>query len=49
MQGRPTVIKLFAPVIEESVLALMDVIDDKLRQGAREFLLLQTGNSTRGG
>ncbi len=40
MQEKPTVIKFFAPVIEETVNALMTTIDDKMRQGAREFSLL---------
>lgn len=40
MRGKPTVIKFFAPVVEEPVLALINLVDDKIRQGAREFLLL---------
>jgi hypothetical protein len=40
MQGTPTVIKFFAPVVEETVNALMNVVDNKIRQGVREFILL---------
>ena len=40
MQGKPTVIKFFAPVLDETVHALINVVDEKLRQGAREFILL---------
>lgn len=40
MQGQPTVIKFFAPVVEETIQALLDTVDDKMRQGAREFILL---------
>lgn len=40
MQGKPTVIKFFAPIQEETVQALIDIVDDKIRQGAREFTLL---------
>ncbi|MGE0826651.1 MAG: ClpP family protease [Candidatus Binatia bacterium] len=40
MQGKPTVIKFFAPVIEETVQTLLSVIDDKMRHGATEFVLL---------
>lgn len=40
MQGKPTVIKFFAPVLEETIHALLNVVDDKMRQGAREFILL---------
>jgi ATP-dependent Clp protease protease subunit len=40
MQGKPTVLKFFAPVLEETVHTLINVVDDKMRQGAREFTLL---------
>lgn len=40
MQGKPTVIRFFAPVVEETVLALINIVDEKMRQGAREFVLL---------
>lgn len=40
MQGKPTVIRFFAPVIEETVYALINIVDDKMRQGAQEFVLL---------
>jgi len=40
MQGKPTVIKFFAPVIDETVNSLINAVDEKIRQGAREFILL---------
>jgi ATP-dependent protease ClpP protease subunit len=40
MHGQPTVIKFFAPVIEETIHPLLETIDAKMRQGAREFVLL---------
>lgn len=40
MSKLPTVIKFYAPVIDGSVNGLMDVIDQKMRQGQREFILL---------
>jgi ATP-dependent protease ClpP protease subunit len=40
MQGKPTVIRFFAPVLEDTVHALINIVDEKLRQGAREFILL---------
>lgn len=40
MQGKPTVIRFFAPVVEETVLALINIVDEKMQQGAREFVLL---------
>lgn len=40
MQGKPTVLKFFAPVLEETVYALINTVDEKIRQGAREFTLL---------
>ena len=40
MLGKPTVIKFFAPVIEETIYPLLETIDDKMRHGAREFVLL---------
>ena len=40
MSKLPTVIKFYAPVIDGSVNGLMEVIDQKMRQGQREFILL---------
>ncbi|MGE0679359.1 MAG: hypothetical protein AB7P69_00395 [Candidatus Binatia bacterium] len=40
MQGKPTVLKFFAPVLEETVHALINTVDDKMQQGAWEFTLL---------
>ncbi len=40
MQGKPTVIKFFAPVIDETVNVLINTVDEKMRQGAQEFILL---------
>jgi hypothetical protein len=40
MQGKPTVIKFFAPAIDETVNSLINTVDEKMRQGAREFILL---------
>jgi ATP-dependent protease ClpP protease subunit len=40
MSGKPTVIKFFAPVIDVTINALMNAFDEKMKQGAREFLLL---------
>jgi len=36
----PTVIKFFAPVIDVTSYKLMDAVDQKMRQGQREFILL---------
>jgi ATP-dependent Clp protease protease subunit len=36
----PTVIKFFAPIIDVTTNALMDVFDRKLREGKRDFILL---------
>lgn len=40
MTAKPTVIRFFAPVIDVSVNALLSVIDEKMKQGIREFILL---------
>lgn len=40
MQGKPTVIKFFAPVIDETVNVLINTVDEKMRQGTQEFILL---------
>ncbi len=40
MPGTPTVIKFFAPVINPTINALMNALDQKLRVGQRSFILL---------
>lgn len=40
MPGKPTVIKFFAPVIDITINALMNAIDQKVREGVTEFTIL---------
>ena len=40
MLTKPVVIKFFAPVIDVTINALMDAIDQKMKQGITEFILL---------
>jgi len=40
MATKPVVIKFFAPVIDGTINALMDAIDQKMKQGATEFIIL---------
>ena len=40
MPPKPVVIKFFAPVIDVTINALMNAIDQKMKQGATEFILL---------
>ncbi len=40
MATPPTVIKFFAPVIDVTINALMNAIDQKMRQGQRNFVIL---------
>ena len=40
MPMKPVVIKYFAPVIDVTINALMNAIDQKMKQGATEFILL---------
>ena len=40
MATKPVVIKFFAPVIDVTINALMDAIDQKMKQGATEFIIL---------
>lgn len=40
MDKKPVVIKFFAPVSEVTINALMNVIDQKMRQGITEFTIL---------
>ncbi len=40
MATKPVVIKFFAPVIDVTINGLMDAIDQKMKQGATEFIIL---------
>jgi len=40
MPSQPTVIKFFAPVIDITINALMEAIDQKMKQGQKDFVLL---------
>ena len=40
MATKPVVIKFFAPVIDVSINALMNAIDQKMKQGVRNFIIL---------
>ena len=40
MNTKPVVIKFFAPVIYVTINALMDIIDQKMRLGVRNFIVL---------
>ena len=40
MATKPVVIRFFAPVIDATVNALMSAIDQKMKQGAKEFIIL---------
>lgn len=40
MPPLPTVIKFFAPVIDVTINALMNAVDQKMREGQRDFILL---------
>ena len=40
MPDQPTVIKFFGPVIDVTVNALMNAVDQELQQGQRKFILL---------
>jgi len=40
MAMKPVVIKFFAPVIDATVDALMNAIDQKMKQGVRDFIIL---------
>ena len=33
-------VKFFAPVVPESIATLMQIVDNKLKQGAKKFVLL---------
>ncbi len=39
-QNQNTYIKFFAPIIPESVAALLQVVDNKLKQGVKKLTLL---------
>ena len=40
MATKPVVIRFFAPVIDASVNALMSAVDQKMKQGTKEFIIL---------
>jgi ATP-dependent Clp protease protease subunit len=40
MSTKPTVIKFFAPVIDATANALMNAIDQKMKQGVKDFIIL---------
>jgi ATP-dependent protease ClpP protease subunit len=40
VDGKPVVIKFFAPVIDVTINALMTAIDQKMKQGATNFIIL---------
>ena len=40
MPTKPTVIRFFAPVIEVTINALMNAVDQQMKRGATEFILL---------
>jgi ATP-dependent Clp protease protease subunit len=40
MTTKPVVIKFFAPVIDATINALMEAIDQKIKQGAARFIIL---------
>ncbi|MBW1973622.1 MAG: ATP-dependent Clp protease proteolytic subunit, partial [Deltaproteobacteria bacterium] len=40
MNKKPVVIKFFAPVIDVTINALMNAIDQNMKQGVREFIIL---------
>jgi len=40
MMAKSTVIKFFAPVIDSTINALMDAIDQKIKQGVTQFIIL---------
>ena len=40
MPAKPVVIKFFAPVIDTTINALMNAIDQKMKQGVTQFIVL---------
>lgn len=40
MPAAPTIIKFFAPVVDTSINSLMNAVDQKMKQGQRQFILL---------
>ena len=40
MATKPVVIRFFAPVIDATVNALMNAVDQKMKQGIKEFIIL---------
>jgi len=40
MNSKPVVVKFFAPVIEQTINALLNIVDKKMREGKNEFIIL---------
>lgn len=40
MPAHPTVVKFFAPVVDTSINALMNAVDQRMKNGQRQFILL---------
>ena len=40
MTQKPTIVKFFAPVVDITINALMNAIDQKMIQGQKDFILL---------
>jgi len=40
MNSKPVVVKFFAPVIEQTINTLLNVIDQKMREEKNEFIIL---------
>ena len=40
MPMKPTVIRFFAPVIDVTINALMNAVDQQMKRGATEFILI---------
>ena len=40
MSTKPVVIRFFAPVIDATVNALMNAVDQKMKQGLKDFIIL---------
>jgi len=47
MAMKPVVIKFFAPVIDVTVNALMDAVEQKMKQGTENFIILVSSLSLR--
>jgi len=40
MNSNPVVVKFFAPVVEQTINTLLNVVDQKMREGKNEFIIL---------